>query len=61
MKKIALAAALSIMASATLAGGLSEPVVEPVVAPVQVEEATSSAGGILVPLLALIIVAAVAS
>lgn len=58
MKKIALAAALSVAASTAFAGGMVEPVMEPEV----VEAATSSSSaGILVPLLLLVIVAAVAS
>ncbi|MCV2863222.1 hypothetical protein [Defluviimonas sp. WL0075] len=58
MKKLALAAALSIAATSAFAGGMAEPVMEP--APV-VEEASSSAGGIIVPLLLLVLVAAAAS
>lgn len=54
MKKIALAAALSLAASTAFAGGMAEPVMEPEVV---VEEASSSAGGI-VPLLLLVLVAA---
>ena len=58
MKKLALAAALTAVATASFAGGLVEPVMEPEV----VEAATSSsAGGIIVPLLLLVIIAAVAS
>ena len=56
MKKLALAAALSVAATSAFAGGLAvEPVLEPVVI---VEETGSSAGGVLVPLLALILIAA---
>ncbi|MEZ5777249.1 MAG: hypothetical protein R3E44_02700 [Paracoccaceae bacterium] len=58
MKKLALAAALSIAATSAFAGGMAEPIMEP--APV-VEEASSSAGGIVVPLLLLLLVAAAAS
>ncbi|TCO73462.1 hypothetical protein [Rhodovulum euryhalinum] len=54
MKKIALAAALSVAATAGFAGGYSEPVMEPEVI---VEDTSSSAGGILVPVLALILFA----
>jgi hypothetical protein len=54
MKKIALAAALSVAASAAFAGGMAAPVLEPVVI---VEETSSSAGGIIVPILALILLA----
>jgi hypothetical protein len=58
MKKLALAAALTAVATASFAGGMVEPVMEPEV----VEAATSSsAGGIIVPLLLLVIIAAVAS
>jgi len=55
MKKIALAAVLSVAASTAFAGGLAEPVMEKEV----VAAATSSsAGGIIVPLLLLLLVAA---
>ncbi len=58
MKKLALAAALTAVATASFAGGVVEPVMEPEV----VEAATSSsAGGIIVPLLLLVIIAAVAA
>ncbi|MGR3756647.1 MAG: hypothetical protein ACU0AT_05395 [Tranquillimonas sp.] len=56
MKKVALAAVLSIAATSAFAGGLAEPVME---APVIVEETTSASGGIVVPLLLLAVVAAV--
>lgn len=55
MKKLALAAALSVVATGAFAGGMVEPVIEPVVI---VEDTTSSAGGVLVPVLALILIAA---
>ncbi len=54
MKKIALAAALSVAATTAFAGGMAEPVMEPAV----VEAGTSSSGGMLVPLLLLVVVAA---
>jgi hypothetical protein len=58
MKKLALAAALTVVASASFAGGLAEPVMEPEI----VAAATSSsAGGIVVPLLLLLVIAAAAS
>ena len=58
MKKLALAAALTVAASTAFAGGMVEPVMEPEV----VEAATSSsAGGVIVPLLLLLVVAAVAA
>jgi hypothetical protein len=59
MKKIALAAALSIAATTAFAGGMVEPVMEP--EPVVEKAASSSAGGIIVPLLVLLLVAAAAS
>jgi len=55
MKKLALAAALSVAATSAFAGGYVEPVLEPVVI---VEDTSSSAGGVLVPLLAIILIAA---
>jgi len=55
MKKLALAAALSIVATGAFAGGYVQPVMEPVVI---VEDTSSSAGGILGPILALILIAA---
>lgn len=59
MKKLALAAALSVTASTAFAGGLAEPVMEPEVV---VEETTSSSsGGMVVPLLLLLVVAAAAA
>ncbi|SEM47830.1 hypothetical protein SAMN04488103_101260 [Gemmobacter aquatilis] len=58
MKKLALAAALSVAASTAFAGGMVEPVMEPEV----VEAATSSSsGGVIIPLLLLLVVAAVAA
>ncbi|TCP61103.1 hypothetical protein EV663_10650 [Rhodovulum bhavnagarense] len=58
MKKIALAAALSVAATTAFAGGYSEPVIEPEVI---VEDTSSSAGGVLVPILALVLIAAAVS
>ena len=55
MKKIALAAALSLAATTAFAGGVAEPVAEPEVVKA---ETSSSSGGILVPLLLLVVVAA---
>lgn len=58
MKKLALAAALTLAASTAFAGGMVEPVMEPEV----VEQATSSsAGGVIVPLMLLLVVAAAAA
>ena len=54
MKKLALAAALSLVATGAFAGGVATTV-----APIDVvDDTSSSAGGILVPLLALILIAA---
>ena len=58
MKKVALAAALSVAGTAAFAGGYAEPVMEPEVI---VEEASSSAAGIIVPLMLLLVVAAAAA
>ncbi|HPE25565.1 hypothetical protein [Albidovulum sp.] len=58
MKKLALAAALSIAATSAFAGGMAEPIMDET--PV-VQEASSSAGGIVVPLILLLLVAAAAS
>lgn len=57
MKKLALAAALSLAATSAIAGGV-EPVMEP--APVE-QAASSSNGGLIIPLLLLVLVAAAAS
>jgi hypothetical protein len=59
MKKIVLAAALSLAATSAFAGGMAEPVTEPEV--VEEKAASTSAGGIIVPLLVLLLVAAAAS
>ena len=58
MKKLALAAGLTVAATTAFSGGMAEPVMEPEI----VEAATSSsAGGIVVPLLLLLLIAAAAS
>ncbi|MCR9067978.1 MAG: hypothetical protein NXH79_03960 [Rhodobacteraceae bacterium] len=54
MKKLALAAALAVLATGAYAGGVA-PVIEPVVI---AEDTSTSAGGILVPILALLLIAA---
>jgi hypothetical protein len=53
MKSIALAAALSLAASSAFAGAVSDPVMDPVV---MEEHSSSSSGGIVLPLIALLIV-----
>lgn len=58
MKKIALAAALSVAASSAFAGGLVEPVMEPEIVEAQT---SSSSAGVVVPLLLLLIIAAAAA
>ena len=58
MKKLVLAAALTAAASTAFAGAPADPVIE---APVIGEEANSTSGGIILPLLILIAVAAVVS
>lgn len=61
MKKLALAAALSVAATSAFAGNYSktgkysEPVIEPAVV---VAETKSSSGGIIVPIMLLLVVAA---
>ncbi|MGV6810903.1 MAG: hypothetical protein ACWA47_01535 [Brevirhabdus sp.] len=58
MKKIALAAAITMTATAVFAGGMAEPMIEPEV----IETATSSSsGGLLIPLLLIAVAAAAAS
>ena len=64
MKKIALAAALSMAATSAFAGGhtggkFKEPVIEPVVIVEDVK--SSSAAGIIVPLMLLLVIAAAAA
>lgn len=61
MKKIALAAALSIAATHAFAGGMAAPMVEPEVVVEETKAASSSSGGIIVPILVLLLVAAAAS
>jgi hypothetical protein len=58
MKKIALAAALSLAASTAFAGGTVEPVMVP---DAVVVKTSSSNGGLLIPLLLLLVLAAAAS
>ena len=55
MKKLVLAAAMTVAASSAFAGSLADPIIE---APVVVEEATGSSAGVLVPMLILVLVAA---
>ena len=59
MKKIALAAALSMAASTAFAGGIVEPIMIPDA--VVVATTSSSNGGLLIPLLLLLVLAAAAS
>lgn len=57
MKKLALAAALSLAGSSAFAGGMTEVMTTEVIT----AETSSSAGGIIVPLLLLLVIAAAAS
>ncbi|MEM7711024.1 MAG: hypothetical protein AAF264_09825 [Pseudomonadota bacterium] len=60
MKKLALAAVLSAAATTAFAGNIIEPVIEPVIEPTPIVEDTPPfAGGILIPILAAGIIAAV--
>lgn len=61
MKKIALAAALSLTATSVFAGGLDVPVMEPAPVVTEVTNTSSSNGGLVVPLLLLLVIAAAAS
>ena len=58
MKKLVLAAALTGLASTAFAGGMAEPVMEPEV--IVEETSGTTAGGIVVPLVLLALIAAVA-
>ena len=61
MKKLALAAAVSLAATSSYAGTIAEPILEPpVMAPEVIVEETGTLGGIVVPLLLLAVVAAIA-
>ncbi len=57
MKKFALAAALSLAATATFAGGYEEPIIEPVI----IEEETGTSTGVWIPLLIFAVIAAAAA
>lgn len=58
MKKFAIAAVLAFAATATVAGGLEEPIVEPV--PI-VEETSGTGAEWVIPVLLLAVIAVVAS
>ncbi len=58
MKKVALAAALSLAATSSYAGSLGGKLADPVIEPPVIMQETSSSANILVPLLLLILVAA---
>ena len=55
MKKVALAAALSLAATSAFAGGLDAPIIEPEII---VEDTGSSGGGLLIPILLLVLIGA---
>jgi hypothetical protein len=59
MKKLVLAAALTGAASTAFAGGMAEPIMEPEI--IVEETAGTTAGGIIVPLILLALIAAVAA
>ena len=61
MKKIALAAALSLAASTAFAGGMATPTMEPAPMVTETVKTSSSAGGLVVPLLLLLVLAAAAA
>jgi hypothetical protein len=58
MKKFALAAALSLAASTAFAGGMAQPIMEAPVVAAPAAPTSSSSAGLLVPLLALVVLAA---
>ncbi|HPD92210.1 MAG: hypothetical protein H6900_03985 [Rhodobacter sp.] len=58
MKKLALAGLMAVVGTAALASGYVEPMVEPEVV---VAHSSSSVGGVIVPLLLLVLVAALAN
>ncbi|WP_343078988.1 hypothetical protein [Ostreiculturibacter nitratireducens] len=58
MKTLIAAITASMIAMPALAGGMAEPVIEPVIAPEVIEEDTAgTSGGIIVPLLLLVLIA----
>jgi hypothetical protein len=61
MKKIALAATLSVAASTAFAGGMATPVMEETPMVAEMTQTSSSNGGLLIPLLLLLVLAAAAS
>ena len=63
MKKLVIAAGLTVLAGAAFAGGMSEPMMEETVVAEMVDTATggSSSGGIIVPLLILALIGAAVS
>ena len=61
MKKIALAAALSVAATSAFAGGMAQPVMEAPIVMAPAATTSSSASGIVVPLLLLLVIAAAVS
>jgi hypothetical protein len=61
MKKIALAAALSVAASTAFAGGMAQPIMEAPIVAAPAAPTSSSNGGLLIPLLLLLVLAAAAA
>jgi len=60
MKKLALATVLSVAATTSFAGGLSDPIIEPEII-IEDVRTSSSSGGILIPLLLVVLIAAAVS
>jgi len=58
MKKIALAAGLSLATTSAFAGGMAVPVMEPAPVVAETTQTSSSNGGLVVPLLLLLVIAA---
>jgi hypothetical protein len=58
MKKLALAAVFTAVATTSFAGGLSDPIIEE---PIIIEETSSSAGGYIIPLIFLLLAVGAAS
>ncbi len=58
MKKLVLAATVSLAATTAFAGGMEEPIMEPAIVETQT---SSSSGGVVVALLLLLVIAAAAS
>jgi hypothetical protein len=58
MKKVAIAAAVSVAATSAYAAGPGGKLEDPIVEPIVIEESTATSGGFLVPLILLILIGA---